>query len=258
MAGILFTVEGIDGVGKNTQAKLLQEYLISIGRKCDLYSFPRYNTETGKKIGEYLNSAQDLNNWDIAKLFIQDRKAADDEIRSKLADGIDIVCDRFSLSNCVYFAAKLLLVAYNNIRYSSKDTSDFLTDPHTCTVANQIISDVYDEEHKVNNVITPDCVFVLSMSPQHAAKQVFKKDVRAYTDKKQDRYESNNDLQTIVNAIYSTMLNNQSGVRYKHSDRVYVIDCELFVADNYIIKTIDSIHKEVVRIADCETKLNRE
>lgn len=250
MSGIMFSVEGVDGVGKNTQSKLMRDYLISLGRKCDLYSFPRYETETGKRIGQYLNSTEDLNNWDVAKLFIEDRKAVDDEIRSKLNDGIDIVCDRFSLSNGVYFAANLLLVALNSIRNSGKDTSDFLTDPYTNTVANRIISDVFHEEHVKNNVIVPDSTIVLSMSPEHAAKQVFKKDTRVYTDKKQDRNESNAELQTIVNAIYSTMLDNRTNIKYKHNLNVTVVDCELFVADNYIVKSIDAIHKEVVKIVD--------
>lgn len=250
MSGKLFVIEGVDGVGKNTQSKLLQQYLISIGRKCDLYSFPRYDTPTGRKIGEYLNSTTDVNKWDVAKLFIDDRLAVNDELVSKLNDGINIVCDRFSMSNCVYFAANVMLVALNSIRNAGKDTSDFLSEPRTHRAANEIILDMYLEEHRKNKIVVPDATIILSMSPKHATEQVFKKDVRAYTDKKQDRNEANADLQKIVNAIYSTMLTNAGVIKYVHNLGVSVVDCELFLADNYIVKTVESIHNEVKQIID--------
>ena len=52
----LIAIEGIDGSGKGTQAKRLQERLTANGLKVALISFPRYSdTLFGAAIGDFLN-----------------------------------------------------------------------------------------------------------------------------------------------------------------------------------------------------------
>ena len=53
---LLIDIEGIDGSGKGTQARLLCDRLVQSGVTATLISFPRYaDTFFGRAIGEFLN-----------------------------------------------------------------------------------------------------------------------------------------------------------------------------------------------------------
>ncbi|MFA5026743.1 MAG: hypothetical protein WC713_02630 [Candidatus Methylomirabilota bacterium] len=106
--GLLLNIEGTDASGKNTQATLLVERLNKNGFPCETLSFPRYNTPTGKIIGDcYLGKTCD--SWfgdansvppEVASLYYAaDRKAAAEEIIKKLDSGRHIILDRYVESN---------------------------------------------------------------------------------------------------------------------------------------------------------------
>ena len=60
----LIVIEGTDCSGKETQSKALEEHLTSIGRKVKTFSFPMYDTPTGKIIGgPYLGKKQICEGW---------------------------------------------------------------------------------------------------------------------------------------------------------------------------------------------------
>lgn len=120
MKGKLIVIEGTDGSGKNTQTKLLVDKLNIYNKKSEMISFPRYETPTGKIVGEcYLGKDLGLNtgslfedpvNLDpyIASLYYAaDRRAAVFEIKEKLANGINLICDRYVESNIAHQSAKL-------------------------------------------------------------------------------------------------------------------------------------------------------
>lgn len=53
---MIIAIEGIDGSGKNTQAKILAQRLSIHGKAVKLMGFPCYaDTLFGKEIGSYLN-----------------------------------------------------------------------------------------------------------------------------------------------------------------------------------------------------------
>ena len=55
--GKVIVIEGTDCSGKETQSKLLEEKLKKKGKKCKRFSFPMYDTPTGKIVGgSYLGS----------------------------------------------------------------------------------------------------------------------------------------------------------------------------------------------------------
>ena len=51
MRGKLIVIEGTDCSGKETQTKMLVEKLENVGIKCVRFSFPQYDTPTGKIVG---------------------------------------------------------------------------------------------------------------------------------------------------------------------------------------------------------------
>lgn len=100
---LLIAIEGIDGVGKNTQSTLLVEALKKQAGNCGFFSFPRYQTPTGKRVREYLDGKHDtLNLLSRAKLYSDDRLAAREEILDLLYQGVDVVCDRYVDSNAAF------------------------------------------------------------------------------------------------------------------------------------------------------------
>ena len=51
MKGKIIVVEGTDCSGKETQSKMLEERLNKEGKKCIRFSFPMYDTPTGRIVG---------------------------------------------------------------------------------------------------------------------------------------------------------------------------------------------------------------
>lgn len=96
----IIDIEGIDGAGKSTQAKLLYDWVSSTGRKAQLVHFPAYETATGKAIKEMLDGLHDDSALQL--LFVANRY----EMLSELtATNTVTICDRYFLSGWAYSAA---------------------------------------------------------------------------------------------------------------------------------------------------------
>jgi dTMP kinase len=106
--GQLIVIEGADGSGKETQSLLLKEALDGFGHKCVIYSFPRYNTPTGKEIKKILTTKSE-NLFTKIALFANDRLAARDEMYNDLIDGKIVICDRYITSMIAYGSAEAKL-----------------------------------------------------------------------------------------------------------------------------------------------------
>lgn len=119
MKGKLIVIEGTDCSGKETQTKMLLERLLNDGRKTKLYSFPMYDTPTGKIIGgpylgkDYIcegwfpEGATNVD-WKVASLyFAADRKYNIGKIMNDIDNGIDVILDRYIYSNMAHQGAKV-------------------------------------------------------------------------------------------------------------------------------------------------------
>jgi dTMP kinase len=97
---VFISLEGIDGSGKTTQARLLAKEL---GSDTLLVREPG-GTEAGERVRELLKDPQlALEPWSELLLFCAARSQLIAEvIRPALEDGRDVVCDRFSDSTIAY------------------------------------------------------------------------------------------------------------------------------------------------------------
>ena len=107
--GKFLVFEGVEGVGKTTQWKLLCKYLEEKKIPYVSIRFPDRSTESGKEINTYLQSNKPVTLEDEKKmysLFVKNRQEVQPMIRKCLDEGKHVVCDRYSDSGVAYGAAK--------------------------------------------------------------------------------------------------------------------------------------------------------
>ena len=94
--------EGVDGSGKTTQSRLLEEHLAGLGREVVATREPG-GTELGEELRRLVLDGPDMTPWAEAALFAASRaEHAAEVIRPALARGADVVCDRFVDSSLAY------------------------------------------------------------------------------------------------------------------------------------------------------------
>ena len=108
----LIVVEGLDGAGKSTQIKLLQEYFEKRDIPVRYLHFPRTDSPYfGELISRFLKGdfgkLENVNPYLVAMIYAGDRKDASAEVRSWLSSGIMVILDRYVYSNIAYQCAKI-------------------------------------------------------------------------------------------------------------------------------------------------------
>jgi len=104
--GLLVAFEGLDQSGKQTQANLLRDRLISNGRLVRLLSFPDYRTVIGAEIGRALRGERDYTADVMQLLYVANRYEFKGEILRAKESGTIVVCDRYLASSIAYGEAQ--------------------------------------------------------------------------------------------------------------------------------------------------------
>jgi len=108
----LFVIEGVDGAGKSTQLKLLNDYFAGKGYRCEFLHFPRTGSPYfGELIARFLRgefgSIGDVDPYLVAMLYAGYRMDASKIISNWLNEGRIVLLDRYTYSNIAYQCAKL-------------------------------------------------------------------------------------------------------------------------------------------------------
>ena len=119
MAGKIIVVEGTDCSGKETQTRLLEKRLTDSGEKCIRFSFPMYDTPTGKIIGgDYLGKpeigdslfsegAVNVDPYVVCLYYAADRKYNMPKIMEYLEKDYYVILDRYTTSNLAHQGSKI-------------------------------------------------------------------------------------------------------------------------------------------------------
>ncbi len=120
MKGKIIVIEGTDCSGKETQSKLLEERLKKENINCIRFSFPMYDTPTGKIIGgPYLGKEEISKSYFeegpvtvdphvICLYYAADRKYNMDKINKYLEQGYYVILDRYTTSNLAHQGSKII------------------------------------------------------------------------------------------------------------------------------------------------------
>ncbi len=113
MRGTLIVLEGTDGSGKATQARLLLQSLEALDVPCREIDFPRYGSPFAEPVSRYLQGALgsdpgDVNAYAASTMFAVDRYASYKEDWGGFYEsGGVVVANRYTTSNAVHQASKL-------------------------------------------------------------------------------------------------------------------------------------------------------
>lgn len=100
--GLFIVIEGIDGSGTTTQAKLLVEAFTNRDIPA-WFTFEPTQQAIGSQIRKMLRKEITFHTWRAeALMFAADRADHMPQIEEKLCQGIHVVCDRYDLSNYTY------------------------------------------------------------------------------------------------------------------------------------------------------------
>jgi dTMP kinase len=177
--GLLIAIEGIDGSGKHTQARLLEHSLTAKGLAVYATGFPQYDSWFGSMVGKFLNGDYGpLGSVDphfSAILYAGDRFEAKPRIESALNAAKIVLVDRYVGSN----------LAHQVARAPAEKRSEFLRW-------------IEHLEYSIYGLPREDLILYLRVPPSQAQRLVGKKDQRQYTRATLDIQE--NSLQHLEDA----------------------------------------------------------
>jgi dTMP kinase len=196
-------IEGLDGSGKSTQLRLLQENLEGRSIPFKYLHFPRLEEGYyGKLIARFLRgemgAIDQVDPYLVALIFAGDRKDAAAQIRSWMENGYLVIVDRYVYSNIAFQCAKI-------------------DDPGN---RSNLLNWILEFEFDYNRLPRPDLNLFLNVPFEFTRKQLKGArdgEDRAYLKGERDIHEENLDFQERVRQVYLSL---------QHQvDDLVLIDC---------------------------------
>lgn len=201
---MLIVLEGLDGAGKSTQIRKLQQLFADRGVTSEYLHFPRFDSPVyGELIARFLRgefgAAEDVDSYLVSLIFAGDRADAAPMIREWLAGGKAVILDRYVYSNVAYQCAKM------------KGTDDD---------RRRLKEWILNLEYGYNNLPRPDLSLFLDVPfafTEQKLSETREGDDRLYLNGGKDIYESSLALQQCVRSTYLEAA--------QTDDRLAVVDC---------------------------------
>lgn len=110
--GTLIVIDGGDGAGKATQAKLLIERLLADGHQIETLDFPQYTQNTFGQLlrtclDGYCNDFMNIDPRIVSTIYAADRFESKPKLEQWLAEGKVVVLDRYVSANMMHQGAKI-------------------------------------------------------------------------------------------------------------------------------------------------------
>ena len=213
---IYIVIEGIDGAGKETQTRLLKEYLKSIGKNVITQSFPNYGTDGCKPVQMYLDgklskTADEINAYQSSVLFAVDRFCTMTQLIKEINKDSVVVFDRYVSSNMLHQGGKI---------HNDEDLEKYL-------------KWLENFEFNIMKIPKPDKIFFLSVPPEISMELIKQRQgLKSQTEK--DIQES--DENHLKNA-YNT------GIKISKMFGWEIIDC--VDKEKKAMRTKEDISKEI-------------
>ncbi len=227
--GKLIVIDGIDGSGKATQVKLLEEKLKKNKVKVKTIDFPRYyDNFFGQLIGEYLSGKYgDFIQMDprvASIMYAADRFESSKQITKWLGEGFAVIADRYASANQIHQGGKI---------DNPKERKIFL-------------DWLAKMEYGVFNIPKPDLVVYLDV-PFEVSREWLQKKVaqrkKKYLKGKKDVAEDN--LMHLKNSRNSALS------LYKENKNWEKVEC----CPNNICMSPEGVHENVYRIIKKKFKI---
>ncbi len=218
--GFLVVIDGGDGSGKTTQAKMLLNYLSRHKITSKYIDFPQYYSSFhGKTVARFLRGEfgeiDEVSPYLASLAYALDRVTVKKEVEEFLSKGGIVVANRYATSNMAHQTAKF---------HTQKEQSEFL-------------KWLYTLEYKVHKMPKENLVIYLHVPWQLSMRLTDKKESRAYLKgQKQDIAEKNIAHRKDSERMYLFL-----SKKYRHW---ITVDC---VKNNRILPAAE-IHRKIIRI----------
>ena len=224
--GRLLVIEGLDGSGKATQAKLLAAHLAESGRRVMEITFPDYESDSSALVKMYLSGRfgdkpDDVNPYAASSFYAVDRYASYKTRWGSFyeAGGI-VIADRYTTSNAVHQCSKLPPEQWN----------DFLRW-------------AFDYEYRLLGLPAPDAVVYLQVDPAVSQKLMT------------GRYHGDESRKDVHEKDIEYLARSRRAAEYCAAHLGWAtVHC----TENGAMRTIEEIQAEVRALAEKRARINRE
>jgi len=218
--GVLIVIDGGDGSGKTTQAKLLVDYLKKKNAPVKYVDFPQYyNSFHGKTVAKFLRGEfgriDEVSPYLASLAYALDRASVKNEMEDFLNQGGVIVANRYATSN----------MAHQSAKFKNKNQQE------------EYLKWVYELEYKIHKIPKENIVIYLHVPWQIGISLTKNKSVRHYLHgENTDIHEKDLDYRQAVENMYLKLSS-----KFKHW---YKIES---VSDNKILSP-QKIHQKILEL----------